>query len=254
MTDIRGTGAFVTGAAGLIGRVVVQRLSAAGAVVLAADLDLSATEATLVDLPDVLCASVDVTDEADVGEALSKLADIAEPRIVINLAGVAIVQRIIDRQGTTHSLASFRRVLEVNLLGTFNVLTQAAALMSTLSALDDGERGVIINTASVAGLEGSAGQAAYGAAKGGVVALTLPAARDLSTIGVRVVTIAPGGVEDANNIQDSVMRQQLLSQQAFPKRFPTPDEYASLAEHVIVNRALNGVTIRLDGGLRLGLK
>lgn len=170
---------------------------------------------------------------------------------VVNCAGVAIAERVVGRQGP-HSLDSFARVIQVNLVGTFNVIRLAAAVMSQNEPAGSGERGVIINTASVAAFDGQIGQAAYAASKGGVVGMTLPIARELARAGIRVMTIAPG-IFDTPMLAGlpEAARQSLSQQVPFPSRLGNPDEYAALALHIIENEMLNGEIIRLDGALRM---
>jgi NAD(P)-dependent dehydrogenase (short-subunit alcohol dehydrogenase family) len=173
-------------------------------------------------------------------------------RLVMNIAGIGTAKRLIGKDGTPMPLEDFRRVIEVNLIGTFNVTRLAVAEMVKLEALDDGERGVVVNTASVAAFDGQVGQEAYAASKGGVVSLTLPLARDLAQFGVRVVTIAPGlfltplMAELPQAVQDS-----LAASIPFPKRLGKPEEFAHLAATIVENMALNGEVIRLDGALRM---
>ena len=196
--------------------------------------------------------NTDVTSESSVRQAI----DLAEGKFgglqgVINCAGVAIARKIISKRGP-HDLAAFARVIDVNLIGTFNVIRLAAEVMAVGKPNSGGERGVIINTASVAAYEGQIGQSAYSASKGGIVAMTLPIARELAHHGIRVVTIAPG-------LFDTPMlaglpekaRQSLAQQIPFPSRLGKPEEYAALAQHIIENEMLNGEVIRLDGAIRM---
>src|SRR5690606_8637354 len=195
---------------------------------------------------------VDVTDEASVNAGLDLGAKAhGDARVLVNCAGIAIGEKTISK-GVAHDLARFSKVVQVNLIGTFNCIRLAALRMAKLDPLEDGERGVIINTASVAAFEGQIGQAAYSASKGGVVGMTVPVARDLAGDGIRVCTIAPGlfltpmmkGLPE--NVQDS-----LAATVPFPSRLGTPEEYAALAMHICENVMLNGETIRLDGALRM---
>jgi NAD(P)-dependent dehydrogenase (short-subunit alcohol dehydrogenase family) len=224
--------------------------------VIIADLNLAAGQAMAAELgATARFAVVDVASEGDVQQAVKLAGDeFGGLHVAINCAGILGAARIVGRDGP-HDLALFERVVRVNLIGTFNVLRWAAAAMSENSPGADGERGVIINTASVAAWEGQIGQAAYAASKGGVAALTLPAARELARHGVRVVAIAPGVFETPmmGDAADEI-QQSLAAQIPFPSRFGKPDEFASLAQHVIENRMLNGCALRLDGALRMGSK
>ena len=173
---------------------------------------------------------------------------------MVNCAGIIGVGRVVGKEGP-YDLASFSRTIQVNLIGTFNVIRLAATAMSTSEALADNERGVIINTASVAAFEGQVGQAAYSASKGGVVSMTLPIARELARFGIRVVTIAPGVFETAMMAGMPVEQQKALGAQVpFPARLGKASEFAELAQHIVENPMLNGTTIRLDGALRLSVK
>jgi NAD(P)-dependent dehydrogenase (short-subunit alcohol dehydrogenase family) len=198
--------------------------------------------------------TADVTDEAAVNGALALAATRGRLSVVVICAGILHAERIAGKQGA-HSLAAYRRVIEVNLIGTFNVLRLAADAMQKNEPDAEGERGVIITTSSVAAFEGQIGQAAYASAKGGVAALTLPAARELGRYGIRVVSIAPGVFETPmmQAAPDDV-RTSLAAQIPFPPRFGRPSEFAAMVEHVVENRMLNGTVIRLDGAIRMGAK
>jgi NAD(P)-dependent dehydrogenase (short-subunit alcohol dehydrogenase family) len=173
-------------------------------------------------------------------------------RVAVSCAGVGWAARTVDKEGKPHDLALFQKVIAVNLVGTFNVLRLAAAAMSAAPARDDGERGVVINTASVAAYDGQIGQVAYAASKGGVVAMTLPAARDLSKAGIRVCTIAPGTFDTPMlAMLPEAARAALAAGIPFPGRLGDPAEYARLVHHIVENRYLNGEVIRLDGALRM---
>ena len=175
----------------------------------------------------------------------------ARPRLLVNCAGIGTAGRVLGRDGPL-PLEAFAQVIAVNLVGTFNMLRLAAARMATLDPGPDGERGVIVNTASVAAYEGQIGQAAYAASKAGVVGLTLPVARELARVGIRVMTIAPGLIETPmfNGLPDAA-RDSLAASVPFPARLGRPEEYAALVLHIAANRFLNGETIRLDGALRM---
>jgi NAD(P)-dependent dehydrogenase (short-subunit alcohol dehydrogenase family) len=251
---ISGTAAVVTGGASGLGAATARRLAKNGAKVALIDLnkDLCAKVAQEIG---GLALACDITDAASTEAALKEAtAAHGAARIAVNCAGIAPAARVVGKNGP-HDLALFRKVIEVNLIGTFNILRLTAAAMGALEPLDEGERGVIINTASIAGYEGQMGQAAYAASKGGVIGLTLPAARDLAKTGIRVVTIAPGLIETpmfAGLPEQAV--QSLVQTTLFPARLGQPDEYAKLAQHICENILLNGAVLRIDGAIRLGVK
>ena len=194
---------------------------------------------------------VDGTDEDAVRRAVDEAAEGGVLRGAVNCAGIATAEKILSKRGV-HSLESFARVIQVNLVGTFNVMRLVAARVAEAPPLEDGERGVIINTASIAAYEGQIGQAAYSASKGGIVGLTLPAARELAAYGIRVVAIAPGIFETPLLMGlPEAARQSLGQQVPFPQRLGRPREYALLARHIVENPMLNGEVIRLDGALRM---
>lgn len=243
--------ALVTGGASGLGAAAARRLAGQGARVAVLDLNAEGAEAVGRELGGVGLAC-DVTSPEAVEAALGRAAAaVGAPRIVVNCAGVGPAARIVGRNGPM-PLAEFSRVVEINLIGTFNVMRLAAAAMAGLEPQDGGERGVVVNTASVAAFEGQIGQAAYAASKGGVAALTLPAAREFARSGIRVVTIAPGILETPmfDGVPDAA-REGLLAITQFPPRLGAPDEYAQLVQHVAENPLLNGETIRLDGAVRL---
>jgi NAD(P)-dependent dehydrogenase (short-subunit alcohol dehydrogenase family) len=244
--------ALVTGGGSGLGEATVRRLAASGAGVVICDLPSSAGKAIAEELGsrDVYVPT-DVTDEAAVTAALDAADSLGALRLVVTCAGIATPGRIVGRKGPL-PLATFRQVIEVNLIGTFNVLRLAAERMIPLEPLADGDRGVVVMTASIAAYDGQVGQAAYAASKGGIVGLTLTAARDLADKGIRVVTIAPGTMETpmlAGLPEDA--RAVLEQQIPHPARLGRPDEYASLVEHIVSNQLLNGEVIRLDGALRM---
>lgn len=253
--DIKGLAAIVTGGGSGMGAETARHLAQAGAKVAVLDINKANAEAVAKEIGGI-AIECDVSSDASATAAFAAArAAHGEVRILMNCAGIAPAARVVGREGP-HDLDFFAKVLTVNLVGTFNMLRLAAAEMSTLEPLNDtGERGVIINTASVAAYEGQIGQAAYSASKGGVVGMTLPAARELARFGVRVVTIAPGLIGTPmllsmpQEVQDS-----LISTTLFPKRLGLPAEYAKLALHVIDNAMINGETIRLDGAVRLAPK
>jgi len=244
---------LVTGGGSGLGAACVRDFAGAGANVVIADVNAATGEALAQELGErVIFAQTDVTNEESVQAALM-LATTSFGGLhgVVNCAGIAIAERVVGKNGP-HALASFSKVIQVNLIGTFNVIRLAAAHMAQSQPTETGERGVIINTASIAAFDGQIGQVAYAASKGGVAAMTLPIARDLARSGIRVVTIAPG-------IFDTPMlaglpepaRASLGQQVPFPPRLGRPDEYAALAHQIILNEMLNGEVIRLDGALRM---
>ena len=250
---IDGAAALVTGGASGLGEATVRRLAAAGAEVTILDKNADKGEALAKELGGAAkFVASDVTDADQVTEAVAMAGESAPLRIAVNCAGLGIAMRTIVKDSTPHDLGAFQFVLNVNLIGTFNVLRLAASAISKADALDSGERGVIVNTASVAAFDGQIGQVAYSASKGGIVGLTLPAARDLSPVGVRVVTIAPGLMDTPLlGLLPEDQRQALGAGVLFPKRLGLPDEFGALVQHICENSYLNGETIRLDGGLRM---
>lgn len=238
--------AIITGGASGLGAATARLLAELGVKITILDNKIKNSQ--------YYAIACNVTDEQDVELAIKQANEhngIA--RIFINCAGIAPAQRIISKQGAM-PLADFKRVIDINLTGTFNCLRLAANAMLALSPIGDTkERGIIINTASIAAFEGQIGQAAYSAAKGGVCALTLPAAREFATIGIRVMSIAPGLMETPmlTTMPENV-RQKLIAATQFPQRFGQANEFAQLVKHIIENAMLNGSTIRLDGAIRLG--
>jgi len=251
--ELEGVVALVTGGASGLGEATVRRLVAGGAKALILDVNAQKGEALAGELGErAAFAQADVTDEAAVARAVERAQALGPLRIVVNCAGIGWAQRVVARDGTPHPLDAFRRVLEVNLVGTFNVLRLGAAAMAKLDPLPTGERGVVVNTASDAAFEGQVGQIAYAASKAGVVGLTLPAARDLAGLGIRVVTIAPGVFDTPMlRLLPEPQRQALEQNVPFPRRLGTPEEFALLVEAIVRNPYLNGETIRLDGALRM---
>jgi NAD(P)-dependent dehydrogenase (short-subunit alcohol dehydrogenase family) len=244
------TAAIVTGAASGLGAATAAALAQHGAQVYGFDLPDAIGNAAAV--WGVSYVPVDVTDPQQVQAAVDQATSGSEPlRIVVNCAGIGPSMRILGKKGP-HDLAFYAKVVQVNLVGTFNVMTLAAEKIAATDALADSARGVIINTASVAAYDGQVGQAAYASSKGGVVGLTLPAARDLAQYGIRVLTIAPGIVETPMLATVSEeFRNGLAAGIPFPQRLGRPDEYAQLAMSLIDHDYLNGETIRMDGGLRM---
>jgi NAD(P)-dependent dehydrogenase (short-subunit alcohol dehydrogenase family) len=248
---LSGSVALVTGGASGLGAATARRLTAGGAKVVVVDRDEARGQALAGELGATF-AKADVTDAGQVEAAVATAAGLGPLRVAVSCAGVGWAARTLDKTGKPHDLELFRTVIGVNLIGTFNVLRLAAAAIARTEALDNGERGVIVNTASVAAFDGQIGQIAYAASKAGVAGMTLPAARDLAPAGIRVVTIAPG-------IFDTPMlgglsedrRAALAADVVFPKRLGDPAEYGGLVAAIIETGYLNGETIRLDGSLRM---
>jgi NAD(P)-dependent dehydrogenase (short-subunit alcohol dehydrogenase family) len=248
---IDGQAAIVTGGASGLGLATAEMLAAAGARVALLDLDADGVAAAAGGLGG-LGVPCDVADATSAEHAVNAARDAhGAARILVNCAGIAPPARIVGRSGPM-PLGDFARVIQVNLIGTFNLLRLAAADMATLEPDEGDERGVIVNTASVAAFEGQIGQTAYAASKGGVAALTLPAARELARHGIRVVTIAPGifATPMLMGLPEQV-QQSLAASVPFPKRLGQPAEYAALVGHILANPMLNGEVIRLDGALRM---
>jgi NAD(P)-dependent dehydrogenase (short-subunit alcohol dehydrogenase family) len=253
---LEGVVALVTGGASGLGGATVRRFVGRGAKAVIVDRDEERGSALARELGAAAAfVHADVGVAEEVSEAVAVAAKLGTLRIAVCCAGVASVARTLSRDGTPHDLELFRHVITVNLLGTFNVLRLVASAMSRAEPVEDGERGVIIQTASVAAFDGQIGQIAYAASKAGVAGMTLPAARDLSPVGVRVVTIAPGTFDTPmmGSLPEAA-RQSLAAAIPFPRRLGDPEEYAALAEHIVSNRYLNGETIRLDGSLRMSPK
>jgi NAD(P)-dependent dehydrogenase (short-subunit alcohol dehydrogenase family) len=249
--EIAGSAALVTGAASGLGAVTAAALAGRGATVYGLDLPKAVSAAVPPDGVTLLPA--DVTEEDGVRAALARIDDDGqELRVAVNCAGIAPSARIVSRRGP-HELELFRTVVGVNLVGTFNVLRLAADAMSRLPAHADGQRGVVVNTASIAAFEAQIGQVAYAASKAGVAGMTVTAARDLAQYGIRVVAIAPGIVDTPMmaGMPDEV-RAGLAENVPFPKRLARPEEYAELVLMVVAHDYLNGETIRMDGALRMG--
>ncbi|WP_372397702.1 SDR family NAD(P)-dependent oxidoreductase [Azospirillum sp. HJ39] len=249
--NIQGLSAIVTGGASGMGAATARHLAGLGARVTVLDVNEDAVLKTAHEIGG-LGLVCDVTDGASAERAFDQARSVHGPaRIAVNCAGIAPAQRIVGRDGPM-PLESFRAVIEVNLIGSFNILRLAAADMAKLEPLPSGERGVIVNTASVAAYEGQIGQAAYAASKGGIVALTICAARDLARNAIRVMTVAPGliGTPMLLNMPQEV-QDSLAATVPFPKRFGTPEEYARLVQHILENEMLNGDVIRLDGAIRM---
>lgn len=252
--QISGQGALITGGASGLGLATARRLADAGAHVTIVDLPAS-QGAEIAEELGGLFVPADVTSVDEVHDAVARAQQAAPLRIVVNCAGIAPPAKVLDRDGNPAALADFERVVRINLIGTFNVLSQASAVIAKNEADGDGGRGVIVDTASVAAFDGQIGQAAYSASKGGVHAMTLPVARELARHGIRVVTIAPGIMETPMLLGLPQAAQDSLGQQVpFPSRLGRPDEYAALVQQIVENDYLNGETIRLDGSIRMAPK
>ncbi|GHD46404.1 3-hydroxyacyl-CoA dehydrogenase [Mycetocola manganoxydans] len=250
-----GASALITGGASGLGNATATRLSAAGMSVVIVDLPSSPGADAAARLGEnARFVPADVSNEDEVQAAVDAALELAPLRIVVNCAGVATPGKVLGRDGIL-PLETFSRVLQVNLIGTFNVVRLAAAAMAESEPDADGERGVIVNTASVAAFDGQIGQPAYAASKGGVAAMTLPLARELARYGIRVATIAPGIMETPMLKGLPQAAQDSLGEQVpFPSRLGRPDEYAALVQHIAENSYLNGETIRLDGAIRMAPK
>jgi NAD(P)-dependent dehydrogenase (short-subunit alcohol dehydrogenase family) len=249
---INGQTAVVTGGGSGLGAETARTLARLGAKVAVLDLNGDAARSLAAEVGGVGQAC-DITDTASLERALNAVAEtLGPPRMLMNVAGIGGARRVVGRDGSPMALDDFRRVIDVNLIGTFNVTRLLAARMAALAPLDDGERGVIVCTASVAAFDGQIGQEAYAASKGGLVSLTLPLARDLAAHGIRVCTIAPGlfATPLLHELPEAVQRA-LGESIPFPKRLGRPAEFAELAAHIVTNASLNGEVIRLDGALRL---
>jgi len=253
--DITGASALVTGGASGLGLATARRLAAAGAAVTIIDLPTSAGHDAAAEVGGTFAAA-DVTSPEQVAAAVRTAAASGPLRVVVNSAGIAPPAKVLDRDGNPSPLDGFERIIRVNLIGTYNVIAQASAVMArTEPDSDGGDRGVIVSTASVAAFDGQIGQPAYSASKGGVHAMTLPIARELARYGIRVVTIAPGIMETPMLAGLPQAAQDSLGDQVpYPARLGRPDEYARLVMSIVDNGYLNGETIRLDGAIRMAPK
>ncbi len=251
--EINSTSALVTGGASGLGEATVRALTAKGSVCTIFDRDEPRAKALADELGNgTNYVTGDVGDEEIVSLAVEQAAGAGTFRITVNCAGIGWAQRTIGRQGEPHDFNAFKTVVNVNLVGSFNVMRIAAGAMSKTDPLADGERGVIVNTASVAAFEGQIGQISYSASKGGIVGMTVPAARDLAPVGIRVNTIAPGLMDTPLlGLLPEEARSALGAGVLFPKRLGYPAEFAQLVCSIAENGYLNGETIRLDGGLRM---
>jgi 3-hydroxyacyl-CoA dehydrogenase / 3-hydroxy-2-methylbutyryl-CoA dehydrogenase len=250
--ELEGIGALVAGGASGLGAATARELSSRGARVAVVDLDAEKAEALAGELEGAAHYRADVTNEAEVEAAVAAaVQEFGALRLTVSCAGIGWAERTVGRQGPAQ-LQPFETVVRVNLIGTFNVLRLAATAMAGNDPDDEGERGAVVMTASIAAWDGQIGQTAYAASKGGVASLTLPAARDLSRLGIRVCTIAPGLFDTPLLAAlPEEQRSKLGEQIPFPPRLGKPEEFAGLACHIAENRMLNGETLRLDGALRM---
>jgi NAD(P)-dependent dehydrogenase (short-subunit alcohol dehydrogenase family) len=249
---IAGSVALVTGGASGLGEATVRQLASQGAQVVIVDLNEDRGQALAAELGDVATfVRADVSNAEEVQAAVARATSMGTLRAAINCAGIGIAKRTIGKDGTPHDLGAFQKVISVNLFGTFNLLRLAASAMVENES-EDGERGVIINTASVAAFDGQIGQVAYSASKGGIVGLTLPAARDLAKAQIRVVTIAPGTFDTPllASLGEEI-RAALAATIPHPSRLGRPTEFGALACHIVENSYINGEVIRLDGAIRM---
>jgi NAD(P)-dependent dehydrogenase (short-subunit alcohol dehydrogenase family) len=251
--DIANSSAIITGGGSGLGAATARRLAAAGARVVVLDLDADAGSVVANELGGVFVLA-DVANERQVLDAIKAASALAPLRTLVNSAGIGAPERTVNRDGQPANLATFERIVRTNLLGSFNCLRLVAAEMSRTDPLRDGQRGAIVNVASVAAFDGQAGQASYAASKGGIVGMTLPIARDLAAIGVRVNTIAPGLIDTpiyGNGEYAENFKARLGASVPFPRRLGTASEFASMALELITNDYMNGETVRVDGGVRL---
>ena len=252
--DINGTSAIVTGGGSGLGAATSRLLAERGARIVVLDMQDDKGEAVAKETGGVF-VHADVTDVGEVIAAVDAAKELGPLRVLINCAGIGWAQRTVGRDGSydsAHDLGAFQKVVAVNLVGTFNCIRLAATAMSQTEPLDHDERGAIVNTASVAAFDGQIGQASYSASKGGVVGMTLPVARDLAAVGVRVNTIAPGLVDTPLLGMLPEPQKEALGQSVlFPKRLGQPEDFATLALELVTNSYMNGETIRMDGGIRM---
>ncbi len=253
--NLTGQAALVTGAGSGLGEAVARTLAAQGVRVALLDINEAGARRVADELgaDRALALRCDITDAASVTAALDAATTAHGPaRILMNVAGIGTAKRIVQRDGSPAPLEDFERVVRINLIGTYNMTRLAVSRIAALAPLADGERGVVVNTASVAAFDGQVGQEAYSASKGGIVGMTLPLARDLAQFGVRVCTIAPGlfATPLMKELPEEV-QQNLAASIPFPKRLGLPEEFAALAAHIVANGHLNGEVIRLDGALRM---
>jgi NAD(P)-dependent dehydrogenase (short-subunit alcohol dehydrogenase family) len=254
--DINGASALVTGGASGIGAACVRALAARGATVVVADLNADQGQALANEVGGAF-AQVDVTDTAQIQAAVEQADAIAPLRVLVNSAGIGWAQRTVGRDGSfdsAHDLGAFTKVIAINLIGTFDSIRLAATAMSRHEALDSGERGAIVNMASVAAFDGQIGQASYSASKGGVVGMTLPVARDLAAAGIRVNTVAPGLIDTpiyGTGPASEDFKANLGKNVLFPQRLGSADEIATMAIELVTNSYMNAEVVRVDGGIRM---
>jgi NAD(P)-dependent dehydrogenase (short-subunit alcohol dehydrogenase family) len=254
--DIRGSSAIVTGGASGLGEATARLLAERGSRVVVLDMNDAAGDKLAKEVDGVF-VHADVTNTEQVIAAVEAAGDLAPLRVLVNCAGIGWAARTIGRDGafeSAHNLDAFSRVISINLIGSFNCVRLAATAMSQVEPLVDGERGAIVNTASVAAFDGQIGQAAYAASKGGLVGMTLPIARDLAVVGVRVNTIAPGLIDTpiyGAGEGSEQFKEKLKHDVVFPDRLGHPSEFAALAVELVTNSYMNGETIRIDGAARL---
>jgi NAD(P)-dependent dehydrogenase (short-subunit alcohol dehydrogenase family) len=250
--NIQGQAALVTGGASGLGEATARELARLGAKVAVLDVNMALAEKVAADINGIAC-QCDITSTDSVVAALDKAAAAHGPaRILMNIAGIGTAKRVVGKDGTPAPLEDFERVVRINLVGTYNVVRLTAARLLKLAPLEDGERGVMLMTASVAAYDGQVGQEAYAASKGGIVSMTLPLARDLAQHGIRVCSVAPGLFATPLMQQlPAEVQQSLAASIPFPRRLGAPAEFASLAAHIVTNGHLNGEVIRLDGALRM---
>jgi len=252
--NIAGASAIVTGGASGLGAATARRLAAEGMRIVVIDLQDSLGEETAAQIGGAY-VHADVTDSEQVQRAVDAAVEVAPLRVLVNCAGIGPPARTVARDGSPHDLSDFAKVININLIGTFNCIRLAAAAMVTNDPMDHNERGAIVNTASVAAYDGQIGQAAYAASKGGIVGMTLPVARDLASAGIRVNTIAPGIIDTPLLAGLPEQARESLAQQVLnPKRLGRPDEFADLVHLLVTHSYMNGETIRMDGGIRMGPK
>jgi NAD(P)-dependent dehydrogenase (short-subunit alcohol dehydrogenase family) len=250
---LEGSVVLVTGGASGLGAATLRTLVASGAKGVIVDRDEAHGNALARELEGrAVFAKADVTDPAQVEAAVARASELGPLRVAVSCAGIGWASRTLDKTGKPHDLEVFKTIIGINLIGTFNVLRLAAVAMAKTEPTEGGERGVIVNTASVAAFDGQIGQIAYASSKAGVVGMTLPAARDLAPVGIRVCTIAPGIFDTPMlGMLPEDKRVELAADVVFPKRLGNPAEYGALVAAIVVNGYLNGETIRLDGSLRM---
>lgn len=254
--DISGASALVTGGASGIGAAACRQLAAKGARVVVADLNDPVGEALAAEIGGVF-VHVDVTDTEQIKAAVTRAEELGPLRVLVNSAGIGWAQRTVGRDGefdSAHDLDVYKKVIAINLIGTFDAIRLAATAMGRTEPLESGERGAIVNMASAAAFDGQIGQAAYSSSKGGVVGMTLPVARDLAAIGVRVNTIAPGLIDTpiyGEGEASEAFKAKLGESVLFPRRLGVPDELASMVVECVTNSYMNGETVRVDGGIRM---